>query len=358
MVVSLGARTPQLSPTNSSTPVAGLPPGAQIPTIPPLDDTYGALLLGMSFGLMLYGLTVHQAYRYFRMYPRDIGLLKGFVLTLLALETLHTACSIIACYYHLVSNFANPQTLLRSHWSTQLLTPICGFTIILCQGFYARRVYLVGPQYRPLVVIAVVCMFVLSGFTIGATVEGFLLTDLRDFQRVNWMISCLFGIGVFTDAILTGALVWVLRKSRTGIKQTDSTVDIIIAYAINTGLLNSILGLAGFLVVLISPGNFIYISIAIVFVKVYANCVLTSLNSRRSLSTRIMEDVHLGSMAWNKGRSAARHTKMEAWDVPGVSHAPSTMVFMPADESSGATTTVEERMSKDHAAKDLSAGSL
>ncbi|KAH9895559.1 hypothetical protein C8Q73DRAFT_611340, partial [Cubamyces lactineus] len=47
--------------------------------LPALDNTYGALLLGTSFGLMLYGLTIHQTFRYTRLYPKDKLWLKILV---------------------------------------------------------------------------------------------------------------------------------------------------------------------------------------------------------------------------------------------------------------------------------------
>ncbi|KAJ8480917.1 hypothetical protein ONZ51_g6352 [Trametes cubensis] len=41
--------------------------------LPALDNTFGALLLGSFLGFILYGLTVHQVYRYFRFpaYEKD-----------------------------------------------------------------------------------------------------------------------------------------------------------------------------------------------------------------------------------------------------------------------------------------------
>ncbi|KAI0369260.1 hypothetical protein BV20DRAFT_1053325 [Pilatotrama ljubarskyi] len=66
-----------------------------IPASPNLNNTYGALLIGSCLGFMLYGLTVHQAYRYHKMYPSDIPLLKGLVLVILVLETFHTTLWVV-----------------------------------------------------------------------------------------------------------------------------------------------------------------------------------------------------------------------------------------------------------------------
>ncbi|KAH9884536.1 hypothetical protein C8Q73DRAFT_631388, partial [Cubamyces lactineus] len=42
-------------------------------------ETLGAVALAVVIGLMLYGLTLHQVYRYFKMYPDDKPYLKTFV---------------------------------------------------------------------------------------------------------------------------------------------------------------------------------------------------------------------------------------------------------------------------------------
>ncbi|TBU39146.1 hypothetical protein BD309DRAFT_872910 [Dichomitus squalens] len=94
--------------------------------LPALDNTYGALLLGTFIGLMLYGLTVHQTYRYFRLYPTDILILVYLVIY-------------PTSYYHLVSNYFNPIALLKGHW--YIITSTSGLSIFVCQAFYARRVW-------------------------------------------------------------------------------------------------------------------------------------------------------------------------------------------------------------------------
>ncbi|TBU52331.1 hypothetical protein BD310DRAFT_981947 [Dichomitus squalens] len=282
--------------------------------LPALDNTYGALLLGTFIGLMLYGLTVHQTYRYFRLYPTDIPVLVYLVLAILTIETVHTAMIMAACYYHLVSNYFNPITLLEGHWSTRIITPTSGLCILVCQAFYARRVWYVGHQYRYIVGVAGVLMLALLAFTISATVEGFIL-PLSNFHRDSWMVSVLFSLAVAIDILLTSSLIFVLVRSRTGFKRTDFTIDIIVVYAINTGLLTSIVGLLGAIFAIILPGNFIYIGISIVATKLYANSVLAVLNSRRALSDRMLEGFEMGSYE-PRGPRARPHTVVDTWDVP------------------------------------------
>ncbi|TBU39891.1 hypothetical protein BD309DRAFT_1049388 [Dichomitus squalens] len=47
-----------------------------LPSVPSLDNTFGAGLIGTFLGLILYGLTVHQTLTYFRVYTADAFLLK------------------------------------------------------------------------------------------------------------------------------------------------------------------------------------------------------------------------------------------------------------------------------------------
>ncbi|KAI0819578.1 hypothetical protein BC628DRAFT_1012352 [Trametes gibbosa] len=182
---------------------------AVTPVFPALDNTFGAAYLGTCFGLILYGLTAHQAYRYCRLYPKDSTFLKSFVLVAVLVETLHSICSIHLVYHYLVTNFANPFALTNEVWSLRTLTWVSGLTIILAQS-----------------------------------------------------------------------LTWMLWKKRTGFKNTDTLIQVIVLYTINTGLLTGIFGLLSFVF------NIIYIGISLFGTKLYVNSVLAVLNSRKSLNER------------------------------------------------------------------------
>ncbi|KAI0353727.1 hypothetical protein OH77DRAFT_585870 [Trametes cingulata] len=301
----------------AATPGLGDPLGA-IPKPPALDNSYGAMLLGTSFGLMLYGLTIHQTYRYFRLYPRDLALFKGFVALILTLETVHTVIWMIACYHFLITDYSNAGSLLTGHWTVKANVAITGAGNLICQLFYARRVFLLGKKSRWVVLGAGIFMTACLGFDIAATVEAFKLS-LEDFPRFSWLVSAAYGCAVATDVLLTGALIRVLLRSRTGFKRTDSTLDMLIVYSINTGLLTSVTGLLVFVFALILPGNYIYAGISIVNAKLYANSVLAVLNSRRSLasSTRVVDDFEM--YPTNSSRNQRSHPGVDTWNGPQVS---------------------------------------
>ncbi|KAI1790243.1 hypothetical protein LXA43DRAFT_1149115 [Ganoderma leucocontextum] len=218
-------RLEELSQTFADNPLA------ELLNPPPLDDTYGALFLGTVFGLMVYGLTVHQVYRYYRLYPNDPLVLK--------------------------------------------LLAISGLATLLSQGFYAGRVWFVAPQHRWIVGLAVVPAFVF----IAATVES-VRVPVYEFGRFSWMISVMYGAAGVGETLFTGTLIFVLRRSRTGFKRTNAMIDLLILYAINTG---TTVGFLGFIFPLIYPDNLIYVGVSIVETKLYASCVLTALTSRATI---------------------------------------------------------------------------
>ncbi|KAI9060713.1 hypothetical protein FKP32DRAFT_1577394 [Trametes sanguinea] len=298
------------------------PPRNLSSTSPPpsLDKTYGALFIGMCFGLMLYGLTVHQCYRYARMYRKDALWVKCLVSGILALDTLHTLSCVAAVYYHLVSNFSNPASLVARNWvrhsSPPFLVPITNHGI----SFYAFRLYRLGSHYVYLVLVAVAvrsssCMHQL----LRTNVTRFRIS-LRDFQHYSvrsfspsvvnvdllttttgqWLICGLSGSSVFVDTCLMGTLITALLKSKTGLKRSDSLIEILVLYSINAGLLTSIFALLTFIFALALPGNLIYIAFSIIGVKLYANSVLAVLNSRQSLSNRMLQGFELSTIETNQ----------------------------------------------------------
>ncbi|KAI0364401.1 hypothetical protein BV20DRAFT_862640 [Pilatotrama ljubarskyi] len=269
--------------TPSNTTSTPLDPFALLPKLPALDNTFGAVLLGTFLGLILYGLNLHQSYRYFRLYPADSRILKGLVVAVMFLETVTSIFSMHVCYDYLVTNYFKPEALLHGIWSINLFPVASGIVMLTSQSFFARRVWLVGPHFRPVVIVASVLCIGELGFFIAATSEAFIIPTFQGFRKFTWLVSTGSTMAVTADVLLTIALIVVLQRSRTGLKRTDSMIDVMITYSVNTGGLFNLLSL---LFAFIRPGDLIYIGFGIPGVKLYATTLLAALNSRQSLASR------------------------------------------------------------------------
>ncbi|KAI0628327.1 hypothetical protein C8Q77DRAFT_1162322 [Trametes polyzona] len=278
--------------------------------VPSLDSSLGAVLLGVVLGSMLYGLTLHQTYRYFELYPTDKLYLKILVLTILALETVHTVVWIIVVYHYAVTDAFDLVDILRMHWSVRLTFLVTGVAVLVCQSFYAYRVFLVGRHYRWLVIPAVLTILTGFAFALAAGIRVYIIAPyIVDTQHISWLVSVAYGIAVSTDVMLTSALVFVLYQfhtpeamvvhscdpetngaARCRCATSNSVLDTLIIYAVNTGFVTSVFSIVAFVFALIVPGNLIYAAVSIVGTKLYANSVLALLNSRKSIDKQFRDD--------------------------------------------------------------------
>ncbi|KAH9902444.1 hypothetical protein C8Q73DRAFT_4440 [Cubamyces lactineus] len=274
-------------------PPAGAVPS--LPHVPSLNNQMGVVLICTCIGCMLFGLTTHQTYRYFRLYPTDGWRLKAFVLVLLLLDTFHSVLSIHICYYYLVNNYFFPLSLLNGVWSIRLIIVETGCVIVLAHCFYARRMFLLsGGRVIPILLIGLLLVTEFA-LCIASTVEAFLQPAFSQYEHFTWLICSALGTAVFVDLFVTASLIVYLRRSRTGFKRTDSLVDILMVYAINTGLSTSVISLAAAITAITMPDNHIYSGIYIIASKMYANSLLAVLNSRRSIIDRGLEGFETGS---------------------------------------------------------------
>ncbi|TBU32702.1 hypothetical protein BD311DRAFT_750574 [Dichomitus squalens] len=258
-----------------------------LPVLPSLGSTFGAVLLGVFFSLILYGGILHQAYRYYRTYTTERLGLKTLVSATVLLETGHTAISMYICYRALVTDYGNPASLSNVTRSVDILPALSGLIVALTQSFFLRRAYLFGKQYRPwalLVLFPLVAGF--GEFSSASTVDGFIGASEPGGTLGlphPWIITCASALGVSTDWSLTIILILALRRSRSGIKRTDSMLDTLILYTVTTGLLTSACMLLVFVFSVATPHNLIYIAFSFLLTKLYTNSFLAALNTRQTL---------------------------------------------------------------------------
>ncbi|KAI0668076.1 hypothetical protein C8Q78DRAFT_1099151 [Trametes maxima] len=184
--------------------------------LPSLANTIGAVYVGVVIGTMLFGLTLHQTYRYFQLYPSDGMRIKIFP--------------------HFDDSFAL-RALLTQELSQVSEAPADSVAKMLVTETMLRRFWwLHAEASTQTVYTSVVSMLAAVGFGIAAGIEAFTSTRyITDFSRISWLVSAAYGLAALTDVILTGSLVYVLRKYRTESKRSDSVLYILTVYAINTG---------------------------------------------------------------------------------------------------------------------------
>ncbi|OSC98512.1 hypothetical protein PYCCODRAFT_1470989 [Trametes coccinea BRFM310] len=305
------------APSNST-----LPPGLNpLDLFPGVDvtETFGAVLIGTFVSLTLFGVNLHQTFRYFRLFPKDAPSLVFVVVLTFALEVLHTIMGMHICYYYLVESFFFPTNLLTGVWSIKLLTLNMGSVIVVSQCFFARRVYLIGGHQRFLAVITAILLMAelgKSAFATAATVETYIQVTFARFIHVSWLISAGFAMAVVADGTVAICLTYALRRSRANHTRTDSWLDVILVYTVNTGLLTSFLSIFSLIFATIYKSNLIYVGFNTVATRLYANSLMAVLNSRRSPIDKGIEGFETGSLGLALHRVNSARQTAEQWNVP------------------------------------------
>ncbi|KAF9033566.1 hypothetical protein BJ165DRAFT_753727 [Panaeolus papilionaceus] len=252
-----------------------------------LDGTLGAAFLGTLAAAILYGITSVQTFMYFHDYKEDGRTLKGMVLMLWILDTIHLGFTTHGLYHYLVTNFGNYGVLIGPTWTILSQVYITNISTITVRWFFARRVsVLCGRRYAlGMILPGIIILLSLVVFANGCgfASRAFVLKTYEKMNEAAAMLYVSFGAAVVADAIIASSLCTLLLKSKTGFKSTDSIVTKLMAFSINTGLLTSLCAVACFVTYAIWPQRFIFMGVYFALSKLYINATLASLNARSSL---------------------------------------------------------------------------
>ncbi|KAI0706757.1 hypothetical protein C8T65DRAFT_740592 [Cerioporus squamosus] len=336
-----------------------------------LASTHGALLIGTFFGVILYGLALHQSYLYATTFSSDSHFMKLLVASVMVLETLHVAITAHSCYYYLVLNYFNPLVLLSGVWSLNILPFVSGLVMFISQLFFARRVSLIGRAQSVVVWIALLLLAGEVGLSIAATAKALTDPSYQETATVTQLSGVGLGLAVVGDSALTLTLILAFRQSRkergqqrrpssvrmetfdsigadktatviaeqyevqTSQKRADSVIDFLQLYVVNTGLLTGLFNMAAFIAAFALPSSFICASINIITARLYANSLLAVLNTRQISLAGMEIFVDSSSETRISFADAQRQQSRAAWNVPSVSsasrHPPRIMVGVMTD---------------------------
>ncbi|KAL1746667.1 hypothetical protein HDZ31DRAFT_61988 [Schizophyllum fasciatum] len=276
-----------------------------------LDSKIGATFLGIVFAAIFYGITSIQAFLYFQR-PKEQS--DGWKYNLLVsglwiLDTIHLAFVCDAGYHYLINNYANPIALTSANWSITAQILISSFSNFIIRGVYGYRVwsFVRGRMVLGLAVTLLIAGTTLASFAAGIafTVKVFEIPQFSRFDEFSYFMYTALGAGVGVDAMIALALSLSLSKSRTGFKRTDSLVNILMAYTINTSLLTSLCSIACFTTYTIWPHEMTYIGIYFTLSKLYMNSLFATLNGRSAIRDKVNNSYGLSNMSGNRGQNSS-----------------------------------------------------
>ncbi|KZT18092.1 hypothetical protein NEOLEDRAFT_1143855 [Neolentinus lepideus HHB14362 ss-1] len=246
----------------------------------------GNVLICMFIAAVLNGITLTQAFYYYRAYSDDRRSLKAVVAVISALETLHTVYCLTWAYVYLINHFGDVDNFDHIYWtiSTTVVISVLVAGIVHC--YYVRRVWYMSNKNKLLTV--VIALLAIMRFSFGITVAAFCYyiphwSTFRSHEYANAVVGVALASAASVDILAALSLIYYLRKTRPGLHLADSRVNVLTVYIVNTGLITSVFSLIILVTFVALRSNLVFLAFVEIQSRLYANSFLASLNARQTL---------------------------------------------------------------------------
>ncbi|KAJ3998909.1 hypothetical protein F5050DRAFT_1805514 [Lentinula boryana] len=249
-----------------------------------LNDTMGAAFIGMEFACFLLGLSFLQAYIYFSE-QHDTLAVRSLVGLVVLFDFIHQALISHTVYYYLIMNYGDSSALGLAVWSLLAEVLFNGFTAFCVQSFLTWKIWRLSNSN--IWVTGVVAALVLAEFGCVLAFGVIALVRVRTFAELaNDLKGLSITVNAFAaagDVLIAAILTWLLQTSKTGFQRSDTMLNKLTIFAVNTGALTSLFAVASLISILAAPNTFIYITFFFCMGRLYTNSLLASLNARKKI---------------------------------------------------------------------------
>ncbi|KAI0792965.1 hypothetical protein BC629DRAFT_333041 [Irpex lacteus] len=220
----------------------------------------GALLVGGLVSVFLTGIGMAQAYFYWRVYPKDRWRVKSIVAIIWAMDFVHTIFVCIADWYYLIHGFGEPDYDYIP-WSIGVTVTLTALVTFLSHCFFVHRIYVVSKGRKVLPIL----LGLLSCFRLAAamvsTVQMITIASYHGFvTHYSWVFTMGLVSAAVLDVLITGALCYYLRQSKSGFVTMNEIIDVLIRYTVETGMITCVAAIISLICWLVMPYNLIFLT--------------------------------------------------------------------------------------------------
>jgi len=303
-----------------------------------LSGTFGALLIGLSIGLILWGMQTLQSVWYYLNYPKDPLLLKLWVALISILSTMDIAFSFSGIWEGVIAMSGTySSTLPMKLVYARLLA--YGFVGFFCQLFFLYRIfkfagirlikYGIPALLLPLMIYQLVANIICAALWLRTDPGNNMAGATTRAAARAWIVSS-YAVTGATDIIIALVMGGLLLQRRSGDSKTDRLLIKIAVTSINTGTWTAVDALLTVILSLTTPDSEDIFACPSWFASpLYVNTVFCNLNIRQffrdsddSNDTIWLSTVgFLTSSNWRTGsagacpRSAANLNRDKHWQV-------------------------------------------
>ncbi|KAF9018918.1 hypothetical protein BDZ89DRAFT_1116960 [Hymenopellis radicata] len=271
---------------------------------------YVAMLVAFAFT----SLTVFQTVIYFQNSQKDRVWTKTFVGLLCAGDIAHQICLIQAVYFWSIKNGNDPVTLNEIPGGLFGQAILEGIIAILVQGFYAYRISrrssslsnftltldryddAVGRSWlwpTPVILMSVGQAGLLALYMTLVTRERTMI----GLGKLTNYAHALNSTTAATDMAIALTMTWLLLRSKTGFRRSNTVIDRLLIYCIMSGAATSLTAILVIIMLATVPATNVYFLFFFFIPKAYCNSCLLMLNQRRSIQDS-------SSVEWNEYSSS------------------------------------------------------
>ncbi|THH10640.1 hypothetical protein EW146_g8311 [Bondarzewia mesenterica] len=211
-----------------------------------------------------------------------------------------------ALYYFLVSHFNQADVLEVSIWSLNLEIGVSVVITFIVRSFFTVRLWHLSEKNKVLVVLIIILSLAqvgeydslqvarssvvdqyspvtLEGLGLAMCALTFVVMRFDRLPTFMAPLSVQMAAAVAADVMITGPLVYYLNRNRTGFRKTNSLINRLILWSVNTALLTGVFELLQLLTWVTMTDTLVFLGFHLVLGKLYTNSMLAMLNGRKSL---------------------------------------------------------------------------
>ncbi|KAJ7277355.1 hypothetical protein C8J57DRAFT_1309095 [Mycena rebaudengoi] len=188
-------------------------------SLPDLNTTTGALLIGTWANSFLYMAELIQARYYFGHFKHDNWKLKTLVSVALLIDTVSTVGDYACVYLYTVTHASDPRYLADQHWPIPLYLFTTAVISILVQSFLVVRYWWFTRNILVTLLNSFLSIVAFGGaFACGVIIAMFPAFKEREKVKIPatiWLVT-----EAVADLSIAAALLWELRKARPTLVDT------------------------------------------------------------------------------------------------------------------------------------------